>query len=344
MGGVVFGLIAAGGERSCLVLVVPHYEPKSGSVAMMAVVRALKPGTASLLSVLALAGCSISANPYAVHPDTIVALRSHTGKSVKLAPFTSDKPGKSEIMCRAVGMIQTPAGVPFERYVEDALRTELAVAGLLADHAPVTITGHLERMHFSTAERSSWELRLALASSNGRQITVAEDYAFNWHFLGDYACREAATAMAPAVQALVRKAVRHPEFPALLDAGQSQSKPASTAASAPAVTPPPALPIVAPALTRPALPDLREWAPGKWRSTGGTNSLVIERDLRWFWESSSGGKWSGTGSAEIEDGQLLLRGWHSSSAPMSFRLRREGDMLVGELQTARSYRIIFERE
>jgi hypothetical protein len=107
-------------------------------------------------------GCSISANPYAVHPDTIVMLRSQTGKLVKLAPFTSDKPGKSEIMCRAVGMIQTPGGVPFERYVEDAFRTELAVAGLLTNPAPVTLSGHLERMHFSTAEEASWELRLAL--------------------------------------------------------------------------------------------------------------------------------------------------------------------------------------
>jgi len=304
----------------------------------------LKPATASLLSALALVGCSISANPYAVHPDTIVALRSHAGKSVKLAPFTSDKPGKSEIMCRAVGMIQTPGGVPFERYVQDAFRTELAVAGLLADPAPVTLSGHLERMHFSTAGEASWELRLALASSNGRRITVAEDYTFNWHFLGDYACREAATAMAPAVQALVREAVRHPEFPALLEAGQTHSKPASAAASAPTVIAPPAPPNVAPVLPRPALLDLREWAPGKWRSAGGTNSLVIERNLRWSWESSAGGKWSGSGRGEIEDGQLLLRGWYSSSTAMSLRLRREGDVLVGELQTSRSYPIIFERE
>ena len=43
---------------------------------------------------------------------------------MKLAPFTSDKLGKSEIMCRLVGMVQTPAasleqpggvGVPEDR-------------------------------------------------------------------------------------------------------------------------------------------------------------------------------------------------------------------------------------
>ncbi len=125
-----------------------------------------------------------------------------------------------------------------KRYVDDAFRTELAVAGLLTDTASVTLSGHLELMHFSTAEEAFWEPRLALASSNGRRITVAKDYAFNWHFLRDYAGREAATAMAPAVQTLVREAVRLPDFLALLEAGETQSKPAPAAASVPTVTAP----------------------------------------------------------------------------------------------------------
>jgi hypothetical protein len=166
---------------------------------------------------LLLAGCSMSANAYAVHPDTITKLRSYSGKSVKLAPFTSDKPGKSEIMCRGVGMIQTPGGVPFERYVEDGFRTEMVVAGIASDSAHVTLAGHLERMHFQTFSESAWDLQVTLSSSNGRRLTISDSYKFNWHFVGDQACREAATAMALAVQSLVRKAVQHPEFTGLLD-------------------------------------------------------------------------------------------------------------------------------
>jgi hypothetical protein len=240
----------------------------------------------------ALVGCSISANQYSVHPDTITALRSQAGTSVKLMPFTSDKPGKNEIMCRLVGMIQTPGAVSFEKYVEDAFRTELLVAGLASDAAPVMVTGHLERMHFSTGTEAVWELRVALASSNGRRLTIDEHYAFNWHFIGDYACREAATAMALAVQSLVRKAVQHPEFAGLLAPGggvklaaatlppaQTPAPATTTAPSAPPVAVPPAGQPVA----RLPVPveELREWVPGKWRSTGGTNTLVIERDLRW---------------------------------------------------------------
>ena len=120
-----------------------------------------------LLVAWALAGCSMSANQYAVHPDTITALLSHVGVSVKLAKFTSDKPGKSEIICRGGVMIQTPQGVSFEKYVEDAFRTELLVAGLESPSAPVTLSGHMERMHFVTFSDASWELRVTLASSTG---------------------------------------------------------------------------------------------------------------------------------------------------------------------------------
>jgi hypothetical protein len=303
-----------------------------------------------LLGMLFLAGCSVSAGPYAVHPDTISALRSYMGKSVKLAPFTSDKPGKSEVMCRAAAMIQTPQGVPFEKYVEDAFRTELLVAGLESPTAPVTLTGHLEQMHFQTFSKASWELQMTLASSNGRRLAIAEDYAFNWHFAGDSGCREAATAMALAVQSLVRKAVQHPEFAGLLAPGAGAPAAATPTSVNPAPTPiqpsPPTalVPPVSQPVARLPVEDLRGWAPGTWRSTGGTNTLVIDGRLRWHWDSSFGGKWSGSGSGEIRDGQLLLRGWHSTSIPMTLRLTREGGTLVGELQTSRSYPIILLRE
>jgi hypothetical protein len=167
----------------------------------------------------------------------------------------------------------------------------------------------------------------------------------------DYACREAATAMALAVQSLVRKAVQHPEFAGLLAPGgvtpAAASPPpptqtpapvtATPGATAPTATPPPSQPVA-----RLPVENLHDWAPGRWRSTGGTNTPVIDRRLRWLWDSSAGGKWSGSG--EIHDGRLILRGWHSTSIPMSLRLGGESDRLVGELQTSRSYPMIFLRE
>jgi hypothetical protein len=208
-------------------------------------------------------------------------------------------------------MIQTPGGVPFERYVEDAFRTELLVAGLASQNAPVTLTGHLERMHFQTFAEAAWELQATLTSSNGRRLTVVDQYSFNWHFVADYACREAATAMSLAVQSLVRKTVQHPEFAGLLEAGSPQAAsepagPVSAPTSASTATAPPApqtAVAVAPPATRPTLADLREWTPGKWRSTGGTNTLVIDRSMRWSWESTVGGRFSGSGTGEVRDGK-----------------------------------------
>jgi hypothetical protein len=167
---------------------------------------------------LAATGCmtTVSSNAYAVHPDTVTALRAYASTPVTLGTFTSDKPGKSEIICRGGMMIQTPQGMSYEKYVENAFRTELLVAGVESPTAPVTLTGHLERMHFQTFTKSEWELRVTLTSSNGRRLTIAEDYAFNWNFVGDYACREVATAMSLAVQSLVRKAVQHPDFAGLM--------------------------------------------------------------------------------------------------------------------------------
>ena len=121
--------------------------------------------------------------------------------------------------------------------------------------------------------------------------------------------------------------------------------PTSTAAPVPPPSPaPPPVTAAIPPPSEPPAPNLRAWAPGTWRSTGGTNSLEIKPDLSWMWSSSSGGGWTGSGRGDVQDGQLILRGWHSNSIPMMLRLSPEGDALVGELQTSRSYPIRFKRQ
>lgn len=167
------------------------------------------------IAMILLAGCSMSAQPYAISPDTVAALRTHKGVSVKVGPFTAREPGRNDTLCRLYGTVKTPGGVPFETFVRDALRAELLVAGLEAADAPVTLTGHLERMDISS-HSGTWFTGMTLTSSNGARLTVADEYEFNWSFMADRACREATTALVPAVQSLIRKAVSHPEFAALL--------------------------------------------------------------------------------------------------------------------------------
>lgn len=184
----------------------------------------------------ALGGCSTYQGArYTIAADNVVALRAYRGQAIGVGAFTSSEPGKNEIMCRGVGPVRTPDGEPFADYIRKALVDELKMAEIYADGAPVTLTGTLDAMDFNStgvgARTTSsavlgtndpepipphWALTLTVASSNGRKFTVSERYDFAGNFAGEVACNQTAHAMMPAVQNLVGRLVRSPEFPALL--------------------------------------------------------------------------------------------------------------------------------
>jgi hypothetical protein len=61
-----------------------------------------------------------------------------------------------------------------------------------------------------------WDLGLTLKSSNGRSLAVAEHYVFTSSWFGETACNQTAQAMMPAVQNLIGKAVKSPQFRGLV--------------------------------------------------------------------------------------------------------------------------------
>lgn len=175
------------------------------------------------LGILAASGCSTyAASRYTISADTVSALRAYRGQTVSVGPFTAAaEPGRSEINCRGVGPIKTPDGEPFEEFIRKALVAELTIAEVYAPTAPITLTGRLDSIDFSsgtfpTAAGAAWMIRLAVASSNGRTLSVSEDYKFASSYLGDVACNQTAHALMPAVQNLVGKVVRDPGFAELL--------------------------------------------------------------------------------------------------------------------------------
>jgi hypothetical protein len=98
---------------------------------------------------------------------------------------------------------------------------------------------------------------------------------------------------------------------------------------------------------------LPQFAPGRWWSDGGTNTLAIERDLTWTWTSTFQGRYSGTGRGRVEGEELVLDGFSEGvdtrghvipRRPTSFRLKPEGDLLAGRLQTSRVYDVLFHRQ
>jgi hypothetical protein len=169
----------------------------------------------SLAAVLA-SGCSTySASRYAISADNVSALRSLNGKTLNVGAFSSTTPGQKEIMCRGVGPIKTPDGEPFAEFVRKALLDELKMANAYSVSAPLTITGNLDGIDFSS-NSGNWNLALTVRSSNGKSLSVAETYAYTSSFYGETACNQTAQAFMPAIQNLVGKVVRSTEFNSLI--------------------------------------------------------------------------------------------------------------------------------
>ena len=172
---------------------------------------------AAITFVALLSGCSTySTARSASSADNVVALRSLNGKAINVGAFTATKSGEKEIMCRGVGPIKTPDGEPFSDFVRKALLDELKLANAYSASGPATITGNLDSIDFSSGS-GAWTLGLTVKSSNGKSMRVSEQYAFTTSFNGEPACNQTAQALMPAVQNLVGKIVRAPEFASLMN-------------------------------------------------------------------------------------------------------------------------------
>ncbi len=167
---------------------------------------------------IAVAGCSTYAAPrYSIAPTNIAALRAFRGQAVNVGPFTAAKPGRNEITCRAVGPTRTPDGEPFEEYIRKAFIADLSIAEVYSAAAPVTLTGRVDALDFSSGlTDAAWDIAVTISSSNGKSVSVDNRYPFSGNFVGEVACNQTAQALMPAVQDLIGKIIAHPDFAALL--------------------------------------------------------------------------------------------------------------------------------
>lgn len=171
-----------------------------------------------------LSGCSTYAvSRYSISADNVVALRALNGKTISIGSFTSFSPGLNEIMCRGVGPIKSPDGEPFAEFIRKALIDELKIANAYSPSSPVILTGNLEAIDFSSTS-GNWHLVLSIKSSNGRSMTVTEDYVYTSSWYGETACNQTAQALMPAVQNLVGKIARSKEFLAMVDQNTSMRR------------------------------------------------------------------------------------------------------------------------
>lgn len=155
---------------------------------------------------------------YAISPDNNLLLKAMGVSAVGVGTFAG--PVDFNANCRALGALQVADGLSHTQYIRKAFEDELKVAGAFAPSSPrVTLTGKVDRLEFSSTRAltgGSWTIDLALTSSNGKSLRINEHYEFNSGFAAPEACRNTAEAFSRAVQNLVGKTVRNPEFPSLV--------------------------------------------------------------------------------------------------------------------------------
>ncbi len=169
-----------------------------------------------LLIALILTGCgNFATGRYTISTDNAVALRSFSGSPINVGNFT-DKENLSAIACHTHGPVSTLDGETFASFIQKAFTDELKMAGLYSKAAPVTITGNLDHIDYTTALGHQWDLTLTLNSSTGKSATVSEIYKYSGSVFAapgaEYA--QAALAFVPAVQNLNAKIIA--ELPMLL--------------------------------------------------------------------------------------------------------------------------------
>lgn len=172
---------------------------------------------ATLLALLA--ACSTYVTPrYSISADTNVALKALGATGVGVETFTG--PAAFDNSCRAAGPLAAPDNMTHADYIRKALEDELKVAGVYSPASPrVTLKGSVTKLEFSSSRGltgGSWTIGLTLSSSNGRSISTSEYYEFESGFGAETACKQTAEAFMPAVQNLIAKAVRSPDFKTLI--------------------------------------------------------------------------------------------------------------------------------
>jgi hypothetical protein len=176
--------------------------------------------------IIALAGCETMVAPrYSVTGDNNLAVKALGVTNVGVGDFTG--PAAFDSNCRLLGPLQAADGLTHTQYIRKAFEEEFKIGGIYAAATPsVVLTGQVTQMEFSSTRGVTggvWTIALTLTSSNGRKMSAAENYEFPSGFAAPTACKQTAEAFAPAVQNLVGKFVRSPEFAAMVRAGAALS-------------------------------------------------------------------------------------------------------------------------
>jgi hypothetical protein len=164
---------------------------------------------------LALTGCdTYTAGTYSPAMTDMVTLKHLPPANVTVGSFSNAV--DVSMQCRLVGPIHLPGDITPQDYISQSLAGELDLAGLSGGTGPgVTLSGSVTGFNFDSMG-GNWQLSETITSSNGKSLSVTNEYEFHTSYLAEAACNDVANAFEPAVQALNQKLITDPGFPALL--------------------------------------------------------------------------------------------------------------------------------
>lgn len=173
-----------------------------------------------VLIVLILSACTNAPQRYGISADNNMALKASGSGNINVGSFT--KTADLSNNCRGIyGQLSLPDNMSFEGYIQKGLIDELKVAGMFDDKAAkITLSGDVEKLSFSTLTGlmggGSWDIGLRVNSSNGKSAYVSEHYEFDSSIQVWAACAQTANAYMPAVQNILGKLIKSPDFKSLV--------------------------------------------------------------------------------------------------------------------------------
>lgn len=176
--------------------------------------------TALLIVTSLISACANVSPRYGVSANNVEKLRelSASGSThFSVAQFSTFKPGLRSITCRGVAPVEPPDGQTYEAFIQEALTTELKLAGIYAPESPVKLEAKLDDIDFnSNIGAGQWTIGMTFSAKGIDPFRVNSTYRFSTNWIGDIACQQVATAFPAATQDLIAQIIAHPDFKALI--------------------------------------------------------------------------------------------------------------------------------
>lgn len=169
---------------------------------------------------LVVTGCASTTSgggAYQASTQNIISIQGHAAKTkVKLEDFTAAAGVNDSTWCRAMGPLTIGGGKPPSQFIHDALQQELFMAGVYAVDAPVSISGRVEKLAYSSISPGNWQITLTLSSSTGASYQTEARFEFDTSWNAAMACKNTGDAFPMAVQETLKKAISDARFKALV--------------------------------------------------------------------------------------------------------------------------------